>query len=105
MSNLPSASDVARRHLIISGKVQGVYYRASMAEAAQTLGVVGWVRNRSDGTVEALLVGEGEAVAALIGWARRGPPAALVSNVLIELADEKGVNDFSDFRAIDNAVV
>ena len=99
-NNLPTAADIACRHLIISGKVQGVYYRASMVEEAQRLGVKGWVRNRFDGTVEAQLQGDSESVALLIAWARLGPPAAAVSNVLVELAEEA---DFPDFRAIATA--
>jgi acylphosphatase len=97
---LPTASDIACRHLVISGKVQGVYYRASMTEEAQRLGVKGWVRNRRDGTVEAQLQGDSESVAMLIAWARRGPPAAVVSNVLIELAE---AGDYLDFQAIPTA--
>lgn len=85
--NLPTAAETAVRRLIITGKVQGVYYRASMATAAQSLGVLGWVRNCGDGSVEALLAGDGESVAALIGWARRGPPAARVEHVRVELAE------------------
>lgn len=96
-NNLPTATDLACRHLIVSGKVQGVYYRASMVEEAQRLGVKGWVRNRLDGTVEAHLQGDGEAVARLIGWARRGPPAAAVSHVLVELAE---AGDHLDFQAL-----
>lgn len=99
-NNLPTATDIACRHLIISGKVQGVYYRASMVEEAQRLGVKGWVRNRFDGTVEAQLQGDSESVALLIAWARRGPSAAVVSNILVELAEEA---DFQDFRAVATA--
>lgn len=99
-NNLPTAADIACRRLIVSGRVQGVYYRASMVEEAQRLGVKGWVRNRPDGTVEAQLQGDGEAVAMLIAWARRGPAAAKVSHVLVELAEE---SDWQDFRAIATA--
>ena len=61
--------------------VQGVYYRKSMVEAAQRLGVQGWVRNRADGSVEALVVGPQQAVQALIDWSHQGPPAARVDSV------------------------
>lgn len=73
------------RHLVISGHVQGVCYRASMAQAAEQRGVNGWVRNRSDGTVEAMVAGTDEQVAAIINWARRGPPAATVEHVAVDL--------------------
>lgn len=69
------------RQIRVSGRVQGVGYRASLQREACRLGLGGWVRNRTDGTVEALLQGPQAAVDALIGWARRGPPGAHVTEV------------------------
>lgn len=74
------------KHLLISGQVQGVGFRYSMAEEAERLGVTGWVRNRRDGTVEAVIDGQAAAVEALLAWARRGPPSARVSDVTISEA-------------------
>ncbi len=82
------------RHLVISGRVQGVCYRASMAREAQALGVTGWVRNRSDGSVEAMVSGAADQVAALVNWCRRGPSAAVVEHVAVEL----GSGEFSGFE-------
>lgn len=73
---------IVTRHLVITGKVQGVWYRESMRIEAERLGVTGWVRNRRDGSVEAVVQGGEEAVQAVIGWARRGPPAAEVESVI-----------------------
>jgi acylphosphatase len=69
------------RHITISGRVQGVGYREALREQAQATGVTGWVRNRRDGTVEAMLQGDEAPVVRLIVWARCGPPAARVSDV------------------------
>lgn len=74
------------KHLLISGRVQGVGFRYSMAEEAERLGVTGWVRNRRDGTVEAVIDGQDAAVEVLLAWARRGPPSAHVSDVTISEA-------------------
>ena len=69
--------------LIISGHVQGVGYRFYMERKARALGIRGWVRNRSDRSVEAMIQGSGEAVDAMIAWAQRGPPHAVVSDVKV----------------------
>ena len=67
--------------LIIHGRVQGVGYRYAMIDAAQALGVRGWVRNRRDGTVEAFVQGEPAAIDAILAWGRRGPPSARVNAI------------------------
>lgn len=67
--------------VVISGKVQGVSFRASMRDAALGYGVKGWVRNRGDGAVEALVQGEEARVVGLLEWARVGPPGAEVTSV------------------------
>jgi acylphosphatase len=69
------------RHLLIRGHVQGVGYRWSLVQAALQRGVQGWVRNRRDGSVEALATGPADAVQSLIDWARHGPPQARVDGV------------------------
>jgi len=69
------------RHLRIAGRVQGVGYRDALRRVALANGVAGWVRNRRDGTVEAVLQGAPAAVDAVLAWAQRGPPAARVSGI------------------------
>jgi acylphosphatase len=76
------------RHLRISGKVQGVGYRASFAEQARALRLSGWVRNRMDGSVEAAVRGTPEAVEQMVAWSRRGPAAAQVSDVAVTSIDD-----------------
>lgn len=76
------------RRLQISGRVQGVGFRYAMQQEAARRGVRGWVRNRRDGSVEALLVGDDGAVEALSAWARQGPPGAKVSQVHVHPASE-----------------
>jgi acylphosphatase len=71
------------RHLRIHGQVQGVYYRQSLQEQAQALEVTGWVRNRLDSSVEAVVCGSPQALERLIEWSRTGPPAAVVSEVVV----------------------
>ncbi len=71
------------KHLIISGRVQGVGFRYAMLAEAERLGVTGWVRNRRDGTVEAVVDGDPAAVAAMVKWANTGPPGARVTGVAV----------------------
>ena len=77
-----------RRKLRIHGRVQGVFFRAWSAEAARALGLAGWVRNRRDGSVEMLLAGAADKVAAMIERCRGGPPAARVERIDVEEARE-----------------
>jgi acylphosphatase len=84
------------RRLIVTGVVQGVGYRYGMAMAARRHDVTGWVRNRCNGSVEAMIEGDAEAVAAMIAWARHGPSGAAVEHVAVEL----GSGDFTDFRQL-----
>jgi len=75
------------RLLTIHGRVQGVYYRDSMRQRARQLGVNGWVRNCSGGSVEAIVYGTPDAVAAIIEWAKQGPATANVSDVRVKEAE------------------
>lgn len=83
-------SEIKRVRLQIRGRVQGVWYRGSTAREAGHLGLVGWVRNRPDGSVEAVAQGAPAAVEALITWCRRGPPAARVDGVDVEPLEVDG---------------
>jgi acylphosphatase len=75
------------RRVVVSGRVQGVGFRYAIADEARSRGVKGWVRNRRDGSVEAMLAGTQADVAALIEWTRHGPPGARVSAVDVEPAE------------------
>ena len=84
-----------RVHLFISGIVQGVLFRYYMQREAQSLGVKGWVKNLSDGRVEAVCEGEKENVRKIIEWAHRGSPYSHVENVSINW--EKYIGEFDNF--------
>lgn len=83
-------------HLMIHGRVQGVWFRASTREQAERLGVSGWVRNKADGAVEVFTQGDDEAVSELVRWCRQGPPGAYVETVDVEEVEEaQGLRGFS----------
>ncbi len=87
---------LARAHLTVSGRVQGVAFRACTADEAQRHGLRGWVRNLADGRVEAVAEGERVAVEAWVAWCRRGPPAARVLAVEVEWGEARG--DLGEFE-------
>jgi acylphosphatase len=78
-----------RVHIVVTGRVQGVYFRQSTQEQALALGVSGWVRNRSDGSVEMVAEGHGSAIEQLVKWCEKGPEMARVDSV--ERMDEEPV--------------
>ena len=85
-----------RAHAVISGRVQGVFFRVETQRAAEGFGVFGWVRNKRDGTVEAVIEGERQKVASMLDWCREGPPRAVVNKVDVEW--EKYIGEMVDFR-------
>ncbi len=89
-------SENVRAHLIISGRVQGVCFRAEAEQEATRRGLTGWVRNTETGRVETVLEGERASVEAMIAWCRRGPPAARVTEVQVDWEPFRG--DIPDFR-------
>jgi len=95
--------DWATLHVSIAGRVQGVGYRDALRLEAERLGVTGWVRNRRDGTVEAVMRGRGEALEALRGWLRVGPPAARVGGVTERQAPATLQRDYAGFERLPTA--
>ena len=87
------------RRIRVNGRVQGVGFRAAACIEARRLGVTGWVRNRRDGSVEAVVHGTPDTVAAMLAWLRRGPADASVTHVAVEFV-EPGNDRFSGFDAL-----
>ena len=88
----------ARAHLVVNGRVQGVYFRAETQDQAVALGLTGWVKNRPDRSVEAVAEGSREKIEKLIAWCRQGPPRAEVSDVNVTWEEYKG--EFDEFKII-----
>jgi acylphosphatase len=83
-----------RAHIVVRGRVQGVFFRAETRERARSLGVGGWVRNDPDGSVEAVFEGPSERVELLVGWCRRGPRGAEVDSVEVGWEEPEGDDVF-----------
>lgn len=94
MSREASTSAVESRLLRIHGKVQGVGFRWNLCNEARRLGASGWVRNRRDGSVEALIQGEPATLSSLMAWCRHGPAAARVDQLEVEWAEAIGPSLF-----------
>jgi acylphosphatase len=95
MTGLGSAEPPrAARRAVVSGRVQGVWYRDSARRVAERLGVSGWAGNRADGTVELWAEGPREGVEALLEWCRTGPPRARVEHVAVERVAPAGIVGF-----------
>lgn len=90
------ADESTRRvRVVVSGRVQGVFYRANTAETARKLGLSGWVRNLPGGGVELVAEGPAGMVERLVSWCAKGPPAAVVTRV--DVTDEEPTGDFAGF--------
>ena len=87
---MKDSSDLARLHVNISGRVQGVYFRASALREAQKLGLCGWVTNSADGSVELVAEGAKAGLDKLLAWCRHGPPGAHVSDVAVRWESPEG---------------
>ena len=88
-----------RIQLIVRGRVQGVYFRAATQREARRLGITGWVRNRSDGSIEMVAESDEDAVKELASWANHGPSAARVDNVDIRWRGYTG--EFAEFAIVE----
>lgn len=84
----------AARHVLVSGRVQGVAFRWNAREAARELGVAGWVRNLADGRVEAWIEGDEPALERMLAWLAHGPPASRVDGVEARAVEPTGARGF-----------
>ncbi len=91
-------ADKVRVHVLIEGRVQGVFFRASTRDEARARGLLGWVRNLADGRVEALFEGDKPVVENMLAWCRKGPPYAYVDQVEEDWQPYQG--DQADFRVV-----
>jgi acylphosphatase len=92
--NVAMSDATVRRHLVVHGRVQGVFFRDSTREKAENEGVVGWARNLDDGSVEVVLEGEPEAVENVVHYCRLGPVRAEVTSVEVTEEPPEGLVGF-----------
>ncbi len=85
-------------HIIVEGKVQGVFYRATAKEMADEIGVKGWVKNKEDGNVEIVASGLEQEVEDFINWCRKGPKRAVVTNLIITPLQNQAFEKFEVIR-------
>ena len=85
-----------RKRVVVHGRVQGVFFRDSTRQRAREAGVAGWVRNRSDGALEAVFDGDSDSVERMVAWMREGPSGAVVEDV--EVSDEEGGEELGGFE-------
>jgi acylphosphatase len=91
-------AEKARVHVLIEGRVQGVFFRASARDEARARGLAGWARNLPDGRVEALFEGDKSALEDMLTWCRKGPPYAYVDQ--LDLDWQPYVGDLTNFRIV-----
>jgi acylphosphatase len=91
-------AEMARAQVLISGRVQGVFFRAHTRDEARALGLQGWVRNLPDGRVAAVFEGERGKIDRMLAWCHQGPPYAAVDEVLVNWQPYQG--DLMDFRVV-----
>jgi acylphosphatase len=88
------SEEVMRRRVVLTGRVQGVFFRASVQEAAKNEGVAGWAANRPDGSVEVVLEGPPSAVESVLGYCRTGPVNARVDSAEVTAQEPEGLSGF-----------
>ena len=96
MSEENLMANIRRVHVIVKGRVQGVFFRAYTKDEAEKLGLAGWVKNRPDGSVESLIEGDGTSVEKMLRWFQQGSPHSLVEKV--HTVEETPVGDSSGFE-------
>jgi acylphosphatase len=89
---------MATVHLLIKGKVQGVFFRATAKEIAESLGITGWIKNTDEGYVESIAIGSEEKVQKFIEWCKHGPPKARVMDLVITYIEDQYLSNFKIIR-------